>query len=177
MAQEPVTDSTLKYVGEHAAIERVNLAGLPKTVGAYRHGTLKHFGDPTKPGLTEINISGMLALDENGNLVGGDSYHDQTMQIFKNLATEIENIAHYLGNPTLPGEALEFLTWTNPILLELGEDGANFKEVNRAYDHAHVPYGARAAYAVLGVPLDKVKGTLMEVIAQAWLSRRGIPKP
>lgn len=158
--EEKIKD--LETVGD-GFIERFNVVGLAPAVGAFKHITAKRYGSQKEPLAFELEISGMLPLDEEGVLVGNDC-GEQTSRVIGNIATAIMEAGTHYGLNLSPEEALEHVTSTMVLL----EDMANFGEVNSAYVRKGMPLACRAAFAVRELPLHD-KGVMVEIRANALL--------
>ncbi|MDN5855131.1 MAG: RidA family protein [Actinomycetia bacterium] len=67
-------------------IERINPAGLaPPVMGLYTHVTVA-------TGTRHVEISGQVALDADGNLVGAGDHATQARQAFTNLRLALESV-------------------------------------------------------------------------------------
>ena len=147
-------------------IQRYNITGLAGAVGMYKHVTAKRIGTQDQPTAYELVISGMLALDPKGELVGPGDYKAQTRQIMDNIALAITRAARFHGLEMTIDQALSYVTDTNVMLAEMGDGMANFRAVNEAYKEGGMPAAARVAAGGYELPLA-AKGVLVEIRANA----------
>jgi len=141
-------------------IERFNIAELAPAVGAYKHITSTDYGTGRM-----LNISGMLALDKEGRVIG-ENCLEQTKQVIENIRTAIKNAASHYSLEIDDEDALSYITDTLVLL----NDMANFSQVNQAYEECGMPLACRAAFAAKELPLE-AKGVLIEIRANAFLPR------
>ncbi|MCX6707497.1 MAG: Rid family hydrolase [Candidatus Woesearchaeota archaeon] len=144
-------------------IERYNIPGLAPAVREYKHVTAKRIGSASDPTAYELNISGMLALNGLGELVGEDC-KGQTLKIINNIATAISHASAHYGLQLSKEDALKHVTDTIVLLKDMG----HFPQVNEAYRDGGMPLACRAAFAVKDLPLS-AKGVLVEIRANAYL--------
>jgi enamine deaminase RidA (YjgF/YER057c/UK114 family) len=156
MAEKKIKD--LDSVGNENIL-RFNIKGLAPTIGTQKHVTaIKLCGRGVN-----FEISGMLALDENGE-VTGETVKEQAIIIVANIATAIQGAASHYEKELSLAEALNYITTTTIQLKEMND----FCEVNEAYIHTHMPGACRATYAVKELPLAN-KGTKVQIQASAFL--------
>jgi 2-iminobutanoate/2-iminopropanoate deaminase len=124
------------------SVQPLDIPGLPPPVGPYAHATL--LGD-------QIFISGLLALDGNGQLVGPGDAGAQAEYIFTTLGI----ILHDAGSSFANVAKLTF------YLIDLA-DRAALSEVRRRVFGAHRPASTLVQVAgLIG------RGTLLEIEAIA----------
>ena len=141
-------------------IERFNVSCLAPAIGAYKHIVSKKMSNDTY----ELEISGLLSLDENGNFVSGDC-KEQTLVIFNNLSDAIVCAAKHYNITLDKKQALNYVTSTLVLLDNMGD----FPLVNQAYEESGMPFTCRAAFAVKELPLA-AKGALVEIRVNVMLS-------
>jgi len=144
---------------DNSLIERFNVTCLSPAIGTYKHVCSKRIGT----NIFELEISGLLSLNNKGEFVSGDC-KEQTLIIIDNLIkTIICSASHYNINLTKE-EAINHITNTI-VLLNKMED---FPLVNEAYKEAGMPFTCRAAFSVKELPLTN-KGALIEIRANALI--------
>lgn len=145
-------------------IDRFNVQGLAPAVGAYKYVCAKHYND-----IIELEISGMLPLDEKG-VVASDDFILQTEKVLDNIAKVIiASAEHYFyprkSSVTNKEQALQCVTST----LVLMSDMTDFSKVNEVYKSSGMPLTCRAAFAAKELPLA-AKGVKIEIRANAIIS-------
>jgi len=157
--QDKITD--LETIDD-GLIERFNVTCLSPAIGAYKHVCSKKINSDTY----ELEISGLLSLNNKGDFVSGDC-KEQALLIIDNLVkTIICSANHYDINLTRE-EAINHITNTL-VLLNKMED---FSLVNEAYKEAGMPFTCRAAFSVKELPLTN-KGALIEIRANAFIQKK-----
>lgn len=125
-------------------VELFDADGAPASIGPYSHAALCQG--------TALFLSGQIALDAEGNFIGGDAA-DQTGQIFANISTILASRDLHLSDVV-----------KTTVYLTSMED---FATMNAAYTKAlgsHKP--ARTTIEVSGLP----KGARVEIEAVACIS-------
>lgn len=145
------------------AIQSYNIVGLAPAVGQYKHVAATRIGTEIDEMGYLLEISGMLALDENSNVVGTDC-KTQTEKIIDNLAQAISGAGRHHGRIIDKKEALEYVTSTMVLL----KDMKDFSAINEVYKNSGIPNTCRAAFAAQDLPLS-AKGVVVEIRANAYL--------
>jgi enamine deaminase RidA (YjgF/YER057c/UK114 family) len=110
------------------------------------------------PGATTVYVGGQNAVDQNGELVGGDDAAAQTRQVMANLVTALQ----------AAGAGIEHLMSVFVLLVEGVDVQAAYAEAAATLASAKAPPLVSAAMVSgLGVP-----GALVEVSAVAAMSDR-----
>lgn len=113
---------------------------------------ISHYADGVRAG-DWLYLSGMLALDASGKLVGGDDAAAQTERIFQNLAAVLE----------AGGAGFDAVVKVNVYLRRIG-DRAAINEVRRKY------FGeSRPASTLVEVSAFVIPEALVEIDAVAYV--------
>jgi reactive intermediate/imine deaminase len=112
---------------------------------------LSHYVDAVRAGET-VWISGMLALDAAGELVGGDDVVAQTEQVLSNLAVVLEHV----------GASFADVLKVTVFLTDIG-DRATINPVRQRWFGEARPASTLVAVAALAVPGARVE---IEAVAQ-----------
>ncbi len=144
-------------------IERFNVRGLAPAVGMYKHVTAKRHGSSDNPMAWDLEISGMLALDETGKVTGSTCF-DQVMSIIENITLAIVRSAAHFGKELSEEQARNHVTSTMVLLSDMDD----FGRVNEAFKQGGLPMACRAAFAAGELPL-KDKGILVEIRVNACI--------
>lgn len=142
-------------------IERFNLHCLAPAIGTYKHVVVKK----TSSIAYEVEVSGLLSLDEQGSFVDG-TCREQTTTIINNLKLAIINVAEYYQVKLNTANPLDYITSSLVVL----NDMQDFPLVNTAYAENGMPATCRVAFAVKELPLT-AKGALVEIRANFLLPR------
>ena len=121
---------------------RVNPEAVHPPVGTYSHAVRVE----TKDG-TWIYVSGQVALDAEGTLVGAGDLRAQTRQIFENLRAILE------ANGATFADVVKIGTYLTTL-----DDLADMREVRSEYLTAEPPASTAVQVAALVVP-----GALIEI--------------
>ncbi len=88
-----------------------------------------------------VYVAGQIALDREGNLVGGDNFEAQAEQAFKNLKAVLE----------AAGATMNDVVKTN-VYLKNREDMQAMRRMRRKYFGDHFPPSTAVTIAALGLP-------------------------
>jgi len=146
---------------DNGLIERFNVTCLSPAIGAYKHVCSKRIN----PYTFELEISGLLSLNEKGDFVPGDC-KTQTLFIINNLINTIICVGNHYNIRLTKEEALNHITSTI-VLLNKMED---FPQVNQAYTESGMPHTCRLAFAVKELPLTSI-GALVEIRANVFIKK------
>jgi len=148
---------------DNGLIERFNVSCLSPAIGTFRHVTSKRIGPKENPFSYELEISGQLSVNENGEFQEGDC-KKQALVIINNVVNTIIACSEHYGINLTREEALNHITNTL-VLLSKMED---FPFVNEAYKESGIPHACRAAFSVKELPLAS-KGALIEIRVNALI--------
>jgi len=150
---------------DNGLIERFNVTCLSPAIGAYKHVCSKRIGSNIYDNIFELEISGLLSLNEKGEFIPGDC-KIQTLFIIENLINTIICVGDHYNIRLTREEALNHITSTI-VLLNKMED---FPQVNQAYKESGMPCTCRLAFAVKELPLTSI-GALVEIRANVFIKK------
>ncbi len=128
---------------------RMNPATVAAPMGTYSHAVRVEAGD-----VTWIYVSGQLALDLEGNLVGPGNMRTQTEQVFENLARILE------ANGASFADVVKIQTFVTTL-----DDLDAMREVRSRYLTSEPPASTAVQITALVVPEAVIEVDVVAVVA------------